>query len=208
MILVIIIVVYISNLIYLKLPFFSLSFQEKELSKGIVVFLLSFFPKINIELYTYNLQTIIVWSSGIIFGSKKSLIAITIYLVLGLAGLPVFAGGGGIEYIKEPTFGYILSLPFVAYIGGYLYEKNKKFQAVLFPILIVHLLGILYLFLFMQSYLGIAWYLSFSMIGYDLILGYLLIPILPLISFILNEMFIQETPIREVISESKPTWKK
>lgn len=191
---------FLSSLILIKLPFFSLRYEEKEVTGNILDLLLSFFPTLTVEFQAYNLQTILIWSSGILFGSRLSLIAVLIYLFIGLCGVPIFAGGGGIDYFHEPTFGYVISLPLLTYLSGYFFSKDKKIQSVLFPILAVHLLGIIYLFIFKQSHLSIAWTLSFSMIGYDLFFAFLLIPILPVLSFILNEMFIQEIPVRELPS--------
>lgn len=189
-------VIYLSNLILINLPFISISCQEKELSKGLLAFLASFFPHINFNFQTYNLQTIVVWACGIIAGYRTSLISVCCYILIGFIGFPVFASGGGIDYCKEPTFGYLISLPLVAFLSGYFFEKNKKFHAVLFPIFINHILGITFLLFFKQSYLPIAWNLSFSMIGYDLFFAFLLMPVLPFALFFINELFIQEIPAR------------
>jgi len=118
-------------------------------------------------------------------------------LLLGFLGLPIFAGGGGIDYYKEPTFGYIISFPFNAYLSGWLFENRKKILAVFAPIFATHLFGILYLLVFNQKWLDITWNLSFSMIGYDLIFALLLMPVLPFFSFLLKEMVIQEVPTRD-----------
>ena len=43
---------------------------------------------------------------------------VALYLVEGLAGLPVFASGGGIDYIFRPSFGFLVGyLPMAAVIG-------------------------------------------------------------------------------------------
>lgn len=189
-------IIYLSNLILINLSFISVSFHEKELSRGLLTFLGSFFPHINFNFQSYNLQTIVIWACGIIAGYRIGLISVCCYILIGFIGFPVFASGGGIDYFKEPTFGYLISLPLVAFLSGYFFKKNKKFHAVLFPIFINHILGILFLLLFKQSYLPIAWNLSFSMIGYDLFFAFLLMPILPFASFFINELFIQEIPSR------------
>ena len=48
-----------------------------------------------------------------------------IYTLIGLIGLPVFAGGGGPSYILAPTFGFIFSFILIAFISGLIYEKLK-----------------------------------------------------------------------------------
>lgn len=189
--------IYFSNLILIKLPFVSLYFPHKETSSGIFVFLLSFFPRFGFEFQIYNIQTVLVWACGVLFGPTLGAVTLGVYLLLGFIGLPVFAGGGGFDYYKEPTFGYLISFPLNAFLSGWLYRKNKKIFAVFLPIFTTHLIGILYLLFFKQTWLDISWHLSFSMIGYDLIFALLLMPLIPFISFILNEMTIQELPTRD-----------
>lgn len=187
--------IYLSTLILVKLPFFSMGLQKLDFENGYIKLFESFFPKLNIEWQLYNLQSIVVWFSGIVFGPVAGLTAVSIYLILGFIGIPVFAGGGGFDYYQEPTFGYLISLPFSTYLSGWLFEKNKKILAAFLPILNTHLIGILYLLIFKPDWLNISWHLSFSMITYDVIFAFLLIPVLPLIIFFLREMFIQEVPV-------------
>lgn len=54
-----------------------------------------------------------------LLGPVKSALSIILYMVLGLIGLPVFAGGnGGFQSIFSPSFGFILGAIFVAlYVG-------------------------------------------------------------------------------------------
>ena len=42
-----------------------------------------------------------------ISGIRGSL-AVAVYVAVGLAGIPVFAAGGGIQYVFRPSFGYLL----------------------------------------------------------------------------------------------------
>jgi biotin transport system substrate-specific component len=44
-------------------------------------------------------------------------------MLLGLIGVPVFTAGGGLDYVFKPSFGYILSFPFAAFLTGSL--KNR-----------------------------------------------------------------------------------
>lgn len=43
-----------------------------------------------------------------LLGKRYGVISVSAYILLGLLGLPVFAGGGGLGYIVQPTFGYII----------------------------------------------------------------------------------------------------
>ncbi len=191
--------VYISGLILIKLPFLTINYEVKGIKDGLLVMLLSLLPKFGIEFHAYNLQTIVVWFCGAVFGPRIGLITLCIYIILGLCGLPIFAGGGGASYFQEPTFGYLISLPINVFLCGVLFERNKKFLAVLLPILLTHLFGIIYLILFNFEWFNITWHLSFSMISYDLIFGLILTLFVPLISFFLREVFIQEVPVRTLV---------
>lgn len=54
-----------------------------------------------------------------LLGPAKGLMTIILYVIMGLIGLPVFAGGsGGIGSILSPSFGYIIGALIVAWIVG------------------------------------------------------------------------------------------
>ena len=56
--------------------------------------------------------------AGLIVGPWYGLAAVSLYLFMGLAGLPVFTHGGGPGYIYQPSFGFLLGfLPAVVLIG-------------------------------------------------------------------------------------------
>jgi biotin transport system substrate-specific component len=65
------------------------------------------------------LQNMFVFLAGVLLGSRWGLASVAIYLLAGLCGLPVFAGGtGGIGRILGPTGGFLLGyLPVVFLIG-------------------------------------------------------------------------------------------
>ncbi|WP_432816109.1 biotin transporter BioY [Ureibacillus chungkukjangi] len=71
-----------------------------------------------------TLQTFFAILAGMILGSRTGLIAMLFYAFIGLAGLPVFAQfSGGIDSLISPTFGFIVSYFFVAYIVGEIVRK-------------------------------------------------------------------------------------
>ena len=196
-IVVFIFLIYLSNFVLIKLPFISMNFLKKDLEHSLLDFLLSFCPRFNFEMQTYSLQTIVVWLCGALLGARVGFLTLIIYLLIGFLGFPAFAGGGGFDYFKEPTFGYLISLPFNAFLSGWFYQDGKKNLAVFIPILVTHLFGVVYLFFFKNSWFDITWYLSFSMIGYDFIFALFLTPLIPFLSFLLTEMFIQERLIMD-----------
>ncbi len=65
-----------------------------------------------------TLQTLFLAVDGLLLGPWRGLIAVSLYLLMGLLGLPVFAAGGGPGYIFHPNFGFLLGfLPAVVLIG-------------------------------------------------------------------------------------------
>ena len=80
--------------------------------------------KIEIGPVPITMQTFTVLLAGALLGSKKGVLSQITYLLMGLAGFPWFARGGGIQYILSPTFGYLLGFVWAAYLVGYLAEKG------------------------------------------------------------------------------------
>lgn len=90
--------------------------------------------KIEIGLVPITFQTLFVLLSGAFLGAKKGAMSQLTYLLLGLLGLPWFSRGGGVNYILNPTFGYILGFIFSSYFVGFLFEKgwSKNFLKTIF----------------------------------------------------------------------------
>jgi len=74
----------------------------------------------------FTLQTLFVILAGLLLGSRGGLIAVLVYLFMGLIGLPVFSGGGGLMYVFKPSFGYLLGFALGAFVTGWLAEKNTS----------------------------------------------------------------------------------
>lgn len=116
-------------------------------------------------------------------GKKMSSSCVMLYLILGIIGLPLFALGGGVSYIKEYSFGYLISyIPAIIAAGTFL---NKKYSfvnmllATIFGVLIIHAGGILYMiFVALIKQDGASfisgWISSQSglKVAYDLVLGF------------------------------------
>ncbi|GBE14829.1 biotin transporter BioY [bacterium BMS3Abin14] len=65
-----------------------------------------------------TLQTFFVLLSGAVLGPWLGATAMCAYIILGLAGLPVFTSGGGPQYLLSPTFGFLLSFPVASAVVG------------------------------------------------------------------------------------------
>jgi biotin transport system substrate-specific component len=66
-----------------------------------------------------TLQTFGVILTGLVLGPWRGFLATSLYLVMGFANLPVFAGGrSGLSVLAGPTAGYLLSFPLAALVAG------------------------------------------------------------------------------------------
>lgn len=69
-------------------------------------------------------QTFGVLVLGMLLGSWRASAAVGLYLLEGLAGLPVFAAGGGPAYFAGPTGGYLLAFLPAAWLTGVLAQRG------------------------------------------------------------------------------------
>jgi biotin transport system substrate-specific component len=76
----------------------------------------------------FTLQPMIVLIGGAALGSRLGAASQLLYLLAGIAGLPVFAASPvlpqGIGRLLGPTGGYLLSYPFAAFVAGWLAERS------------------------------------------------------------------------------------
>lgn len=68
-----------------------------------------------------TLQTLAVALTAMILGPWRGFLATALYVAVGLAGLPVFAGGAsGLGVLAKPSAGYLLAFPLAALVIGFL----------------------------------------------------------------------------------------
>ncbi|MFW0859968.1 MAG: biotin transporter BioY [Dehalococcoidia bacterium] len=111
------------------------------------------FIAIPIGLVPITLQTLFVHLSGALLGSKLGALSQFIYVLVGVIGLPVFAGGaGGLGVLLGPTGGYLIG--FIVgggYLTGRLVEMRKKpgflwiAMACVAGLIVIYILGVLQL---------------------------------------------------------------
>lgn len=116
----------------------------------------------------FSMQFMFVVLAGMFLGSRLGFISMIVYIALGLIGVPVFAKGGGIAYLFSPTFGYLIGFAAAAYIIGALTERQesdssshqlsfvKAFGINILGLLVVYTLGVGYMFIVKNFYLGSA----------------------------------------------------
>ena len=68
-----------------------------------------------------TLVTLTVMLSGLVLGPGRGFAAVGLYVLLGLAGLPIFSGGrSGLGILATASAGYIIAFPLAAAATGYL----------------------------------------------------------------------------------------
>ena len=74
-----------------------------------------------------SLATLVVLLSTYILGMRRSVIAIILYLLIGLAGVPVFSGfTGGISKLIGPTGGYLTGYIPMVIIAGLVIDRYYR----------------------------------------------------------------------------------
>lgn len=118
------------------------------------------FIQIPTPIVPFTLQYLFCAFAGIFLGSRKGLYSQLLYVGIGLIGIPVFTKGGGIGYVFQPTFGYLLGFIICAWVIGKLTEGLESFNLkavfprVLLGLAAVYAIGVPYLYLILNLYLG------------------------------------------------------
>ena len=72
-----------------------------------------------------SLQTVSLLACAMLLEYRQAAASQIVYLLLGLAGLPVFAGGGGFSYVLEPSFGYLIAFGPAAYLTAFCLKQTR-----------------------------------------------------------------------------------
>ena len=106
-----------------------------------------------------TMQTFVVLLIGITLGSKVGLLTISLYLLEGIFGLPVFANspekGIGLIYFTGPTMGYLIGFLFAAYLAGKfkyydIFQDKflnffKNYFKLIFAVFVIYIFGLIWL---------------------------------------------------------------
>ena len=106
----------------------------------------------------FSLATFVIYLMAYILKPRQALAAIGIYLLLGAAGLPVFAGFlSGISRFAAPGGGYLIGYLFLAGIGGWFVQKYTQTTFQIFGLS----LGTLAMYLLGTGWLSLSTGISF-----------------------------------------------
>ncbi|MBU9722109.1 MULTISPECIES: biotin transporter BioY [Bacillaceae] len=106
-------------------------------------------------------QTVIAILAGVLLGKKVGAFSMIGYTIIGLIGVPVFAGfQGGMHNFLSPTFGFVLSFIILAFFVGWILEIVKPsilmyLFACYIGLIINYAIGVPYLYLHQQFILNL-----------------------------------------------------
>jgi len=132
--------------------------QTQIIKSLLVIFIgsiiLAISAKVKIPFYPVpmTMQTFVVLFFGISFGYKIALATVTLYLLEGIIGLPVFSNsperGVGLVYFTGPTMGYLIGFLSACFLASYIKNEDNYFTIFIKLILSVstiYILGVLWL---------------------------------------------------------------
>ena len=137
-----------------------------------------------------TLQVFMIFMIVNLLGSYYGTTSILLYLLLGVVGLPVFAGvSGGIAVLLGPTGGFLFAFPLCALFGGIIsgnFSQSRRTDAArviaacAISLLIIYLIGPLWLWFYEGGRMSLA--LAFSVgalpfIPFDIAKGVFAVPL-------------------------------
>lgn len=107
---------------------------------------------------SFTMQDMFTVLAGVLLGWKWGAASQAAYVALGLLGLPVFTQGGGLGYIFQPSFGFLLGLIPAAAVAGALAgekgEPRRVIPACVAGLAVMYLIGVPYMGMILNLYLG------------------------------------------------------
>ncbi|MGE7840891.1 biotin transporter BioY [Lysinibacillus sp. NPDC093712] len=118
------------------------------------------FIKIPLPVVPFTLQIVFVFLAGCLLGGRNGFLSQLVYIGIGLAGMPVFTQGGGITYVLQPTFGYLIGFALAALVIGFLINRveaptKKHFiGANIVGLIIIYAVAVPYLYMALNVWLN------------------------------------------------------
>ncbi|MBL0338528.1 MAG: biotin transporter BioY [Rhodospirillaceae bacterium] len=148
----------------------SLSFVRQAILAITGSLLLWVSAKIQVPLWPVpmTMQTYVILTLAAFMGRRLAVATILLYVLEGLAGLPVFASGAGPAYLMGPTGGYLVGFLLAAYVVGYMAERgwDRKILPALLMMtaghVIIFISGLTWLIILNPKALGLVDSLTFA----------------------------------------------
>lgn len=117
------------------------------------------FIKIPIPYVPISLQSFFTTLAGLLLGANLGTASVGIYVIIGLLGIPIFTQGGGIAYVLQPTFGYLLGFILGAYVTGKVMGKGsisflRAFCACFVGLIAIYAVGVPYFYIISNYFIS------------------------------------------------------
>lgn len=116
------------------------------------------FIKLPLGFTSITLQTLFTCLAGVLLGAKWGAVSQTVYVALGLAGLPVFTEGGGLGYLVKPSMGFLFGLILLAWTVGMFTRTDRSPVRVALACaageLAMYILALPYMYAVLNLYMG------------------------------------------------------
>ena len=107
---------------------------------------------------SFTLQDMFTVLAGVLLGWKWGAASQAVYVALGLMGLPIFTQGGGLGYVFQPSFGFLLGIIPAAALTGLLAgergEVKRVVPACVAGLAVMYLIGVPYMGMILNLYMG------------------------------------------------------
>ena len=132
------------------------------------------FIRVPTAVLPFTLQILFVLLAGILLGPRYGALSQFIYVLLGLAGIPILSAGGGPSYIFQPSFGCLLGYIPGAALCGLIARGSARIPrlaaACLAGLAAIYAVGLPYMALILNVYLklgkGAAYILQAGMLPF------------------------------------------
>ncbi len=134
---------------------------------------------------SFTLQTFFIFLAGLLLEPKFALISQAVYAAIGLVGLPVFMNGGGLGYVLQPSFGFIIGFCVTAMLISLLVRRNilvligrkagepaapqilRIIGYSLLCVAVMYVIGVTYMSIILNAYMGKGVALDTIIISYN-----------------------------------------
>lgn len=120
-------------------------------------------PGIPLGPVPITLQTLFTALAGVILGARLGMWSQIVYVLVGLAGVPIFSGfTGGLSTVMAPSFGYLIGFIFCSYVIGKITEKFDKINiinisiAVAIGYAVIYAIGLPYMYIILTKVNGMS----------------------------------------------------
>ena len=128
------------------------------------------FIRIPTPVSSFTLQVFFTAMAGVLLGRKWGAASQTVYVLLGLAGLPIFTSGGGPGALLQPTGGFLPGMIAMAWVTGRIVERRVSgfgtiCLACAVGLMAMYAVGLPWMHLILTVYLRQDWAIGQTLIG-------------------------------------------